>query len=459
MTREAKVGLMMVAVLVGVFGFLLYKRMHRPAEALAEQAAVENTGQQVAEDFGARLRLDDEPRPAKKRERSRLERDVEAATDRVERVADDVVDGVELFAGKKKKAKKPAPPKELPEDDFTFDSQPEPKPEPRSEPVRLKPPATEEGFSDFAEPRTRTGRNIRQVSGTEEDAEPFEEEVSVAKPRSRDNRNAESFERSEPSREEQADFGSEDRTTKWNHREERAQPAFREPQRPEDPRIAPAGFADDNAEPARRPREFDNSFNDTPRERRHAAPVAITDDEPSMESLSRRNQTISGATYTVQPNDNFWTISRSRYGAGRYYKALALHNQDLISDPRMMKPGVTINTPDAVELERRYGDVIPKPAPADAVQFASSTQSRNSEAEPAGYFVSPQGAPMYRIGENDTLTGIAKSHLGRTSRWVQILEMNRNVLRDGNELRIGTVLRLPADASRVQVVGSLREYR
>ena len=37
--------------------------------------------------------------------------------------------------------------------------------------------------------------------------------------------------------------------------------------------------------------------------------------------------------------------------------------------------------------------------------------------------------------------------------------MNRTVLRDGNELKIGTVLKLPADASRVQVVGTPRQYR
>jgi hypothetical protein len=37
--------------------------------------------------------------------------------------------------------------------------------------------------------------------------------------------------------------------------------------------------------------------------------------------------------------------------------------------------------------------------------------------------------------------------------------MNRNVLQDGNSLKIGTVLKLPADASRVQVVGTQREFR
>ena len=37
MTRETKVGLLMVVMLVGVFGFMVYKKMHRPSEALAEQ--------------------------------------------------------------------------------------------------------------------------------------------------------------------------------------------------------------------------------------------------------------------------------------------------------------------------------------------------------------------------------------------------------------------------------------
>ena len=163
----------------------------------------------------------------------------------------------------------------------------------------------------------------------------------------------------------------------------------------------------------------------------------------------------------VQPNDNFWSISRKCYGAGRFYMALARHNRDVISDPKMMKPGVVISTPDVSVLEQRYAlEVIPKAGPIDSASFTTTTQTRKSAtAEQAGYFVASDGAPMYRIGEQDTLTGIAKSHLGRTSRWVQILEMNRNVLRDGNELRIGTVLRLPADASRVQVVGTMREYR
>jgi nucleoid-associated protein YgaU len=56
------------------------------------------------------------------------------------------------------------------------------------------------------------------------------------------------------------------------------------------------------------------------------------------------------------------------------------------------------------------------------------------------------------VGKNDTLTGIAARHLGRSSRWVQVLGMNRDQLKDGNSLKIGMVLKLPQDASQVSVV-------
>ena len=61
---------------------------------------------------------------------------------------------------------------------------------------------------------------------------------------------------------------------------------------------------------------------------------------------------------------------------------------------------------------------------------------------------------MYRVGSTDTLSSIARNHLGRSSRWVQIYQMNRDILKDGNTLSVGATLKLPGDASQVQVVGS-----
>ncbi len=78
---------------------------------------------------------------------------------------------------------------------------------------------------------------------------------------------------------------------------------------------------------------------------------------------------------------------------------------------------------------------------------------------PEGFFVDADGRPKYRVGEEDTLSEIAHVHLGRGSRWVQIFELNRGRLRTPDTLPLGTVLDLPADASSVRLVGGTRTYR
>lgn len=149
-------------------------------------------------------------------------------------------------------------------------------------------------------------------------------------------------------------------------------------------------------------------------------------------------------TYEVQLTDSFWTISKQVYGTGRYYQALARHNAAIVSDPQKLKPGTIVQTPAVDVLETRYRAEIPLTAVA-----ASSSQ--DNDLDP-GFFVDSEGRAMYRVGSNDTLSSISKAHLGRASRWIQIFEMNRQTLKDGNTLKVGTVLQLPADASQVQVV-------
>ena len=79
--------------------------------------------------------------------------------------------------------------------------------------------------------------------------------------------------------------------------------------------------------------------------------------------------------------------------------------------------------------------------------------------EAPGFYVAPNGQPMYRIGSHDTLTTIARAHLGRSSRWIQIYELNRDHLKSPEELQIGTSLRLPLDASSVRVSNAPVERR
>jgi nucleoid-associated protein YgaU len=153
----------------------------------------------------------------------------------------------------------------------------------------------------------------------------------------------------------------------------------------------------------------------------------------------------AGDYYVVQPQDNFWSISRKKYGTSRYFHALAELNKERIPDAGRMRPGMKVSTPPAEILEERYSQLLP---PGTKVQVAAGDDAF-AKVTPTGFLVSPDGTPKYRTGEHDTLSEIAAKHLGRSSRWIQIYEMNRDKLSNPNQLKVGTELVLPGDASSV----------
>ncbi|HUQ68472.1 MAG TPA: LysM peptidoglycan-binding domain-containing protein [Planctomycetaceae bacterium] len=187
-----------------------------------------------------------------------------------------------------------------------------------------------------------------------------------------------------------------------------------------------------------------------------ALPVDL-DFGPAMTTPARTLPTTIAAPpaggYIVEPDDNFWAISKKLYGKGQYFQALAAHNAAVVPDPAKMRPGVRIAAPPVAELEARYAALISPTQTADVQQLSGLQPIRSRPAATPGFFVHSNGQAMYRVGPGDTLGGIAFSHLGRASRSVQIFELNRDVLKDGNTLKVGAELRLPADASQVQMTG------
>ena len=187
-------------------------------------------------------------------------------------------------------------------------------------------------------------------------------------------------------------------------------------------------------------------------------PVAI--DEPAHETNADAGH--RGDTYVVQPNDNFWKISRKMYGTARYFQALTRHNSTRAIDPHNLRPGMQVSTPSKETLQARYPELIDL-NPAEATAVSRPVTSRRAAAargedppttssEGQGLFNGPNGELMYRVGPDDTLGSISQKHLGRASRWNEIAELNREVLEDPNALRQGVELKLPNDASRVRVV-------
>ena len=155
--------------------------------------------------------------------------------------------------------------------------------------------------------------------------------------------------------------------------------------------------------------------------------------------------------YEVLSGDNYWSISKKQYGTARYFLALSRYNRQRIPDEKRMRPGMKVLTPSPEILQIQYPDLFPKrSAQSSRSQKSDSTTSKTSQ--PSGFFRGRSREPLYRVGEQDTLSGIAQKHLGRSSRWIQIYELNRSRLPSPNNLTIGTVLQLPADASNVRLV-------
>lgn len=212
------------------------------------------------------------------------------------------------------------------------------------------------------------------------------------------------------------------------------EPVLREPAPNE-----PANFTADDAAPV----PADDSLDARPVRTNSENQVRIA---PAPYADSGEGQfSSSDELHTVAGGESFWTISKKHYGQGRYSAALAEYNKVRIPKPDKIKPGMKVVVPSIDTLEAKFAHLI------------SGAVTRRTAAAPtvpvkSGFFVDANGQPMYRVGEGDTLSDIAQNHLGRSSRWTQIVTLNEDTLPNPDNMKIGMVLRLPEDASDSIVV-------
>lgn len=157
----------------------------------------------------------------------------------------------------------------------------------------------------------------------------------------------------------------------------------------------------------------------------------------NSQAVPRPDPNRTYRTLKISEGESYYTISKRVYGSPRYFSALALFNQHRIPDPRRMRAGMIILLPEAGELEEKFPQF-----------FVDS----NRRSQSPGFFLLPDGTPAYRTGEGETLSEISQRFLGRASRWIEIFELNRSVLPNPKNLRPGTVLGLPDDATEVQII-------
>ncbi len=147
--------------------------------------------------------------------------------------------------------------------------------------------------------------------------------------------------------------------------------------------------------------------------------------------------------YEVQPGETYWTISEKLYGSSGYFKALAEENRGRFGNVNRLTPGVVILAPPVAQLERAYPELCPKPGRREMLESRTMAVSTRQ---------SYRGGRTYTVTEGDTLFNIARYELGKASRWVEIYDVNREVLgKDFNYLTPGMKLVLP-DNEKTEVL-------
>lgn len=161
--------------------------------------------------------------------------------------------------------------------------------------------------------------------------------------------------------------------------------------------------------------------------------------EAAFSSSNAEETTAIDGAYVVQANDSFATISKKLYGTEAYFQALHEYNRERFPNPDQLLLGDEIAAPDVAVLRKTFPQFCPKPRNAPA-ERRGGTMLLTSQPDAA------RGGRPYLVAEGDTLFDIAKRELGKASRWKEIYELNQDQLgEDFNYLSPGMELRLPGD--------------
>lgn len=147
----------------------------------------------------------------------------------------------------------------------------------------------------------------------------------------------------------------------------------------------------------------------------------VRDDQPADGAAPTTSAPVDNATseYTIQSGDTMWKLAARFMGSGSRHAELAAMNTGRLGPAGELRVGTKIRVPGAAAGA----------APA-AQQQAAPKQT------PA--------PKTYTVKSGDTLRKIAAKTLGSESRWKDLMDANKSVIKDPNALRAGAVLKIPS---------------
>jgi nucleoid-associated protein YgaU len=135
--------------------------------------------------------------------------------------------------------------------------------------------------------------------------------------------------------------------------------------------------------------------------------------------------------YTVRAGDTLRTISIKFFGTAAHAGSIARANP--LMDPARLRAGRVIRVPkDADNIQGR-----PVPRPTTSTAAAPPRPAPPPKAS---------GQRTYTVRAGDTLSAIAQDQYGSSGKAELIFDANRDKMKDRDELKIGMVLTIPAEA-------------
>ncbi len=128
----------------------------------------------------------------------------------------------------------------------------------------------------------------------------------------------------------------------------------------------------------------------------------------------------------VQPNESLYKIAARYYGDGNKWRRIAEDNAGRVGKNGSVREGVTLRILDPIK------------------GVGSEQPTTSARAERSSTPAPPSNPLTYTVKSGDTLGEIAQDLLGTVRRQHELIALNRDVLKDPDNLRAGMVLKLPS---------------
>lgn len=185
-------------------------------------------------------------------------------------------------------------------------------------------------------------------------------------------------------------------------------------------------------DPARGGSDFVYGVQPAPRPEveRPAAPERIVMGASTPEIVAAPDSTpvvVPVATHEVRRGETLTEICTAHYHEAGRDLVTALARFNGLDDASMVRSGARLRLPPRELLDGR--------APIVPVATAPRTPTASARVAAA--------TDVHRVAANENLSKIAARRLGKASRYREIFELNRDQLKDPDDVRAGMVLRLP----------------